>query len=214
MRHFKNSTIMLVVFFCVLASNGLNAKILWEKELALDANTNSAPLASCLNKDGNGIIVMTVESPKGSFPIKGDNILWEIGANGNAIRILPKNTDGSKVWTNAKPAGVGPGCAIASDSRMGTAPIPFSGVATGGELILAWASRQNMPIVAIQTQPGESAESVAERSSMTAPPPPEIPQPCSPPCCVSVFPIPLLCYPCIFDFDNKEEHLVQNDTCK
>jgi hypothetical protein len=105
---------MLAMFLCVLDSNRVNAGILWGKELVLDANTNSAPLASCLNKDGNGIIVMTVECPKGSFPIKGDSILWEIGANGNAIRILPKNTDGSKIHT--KPDPVGYGCAIASDS--------------------------------------------------------------------------------------------------
>ncbi|MHB0945584.1 MAG: hypothetical protein ACYC3B_00245 [Sedimentisphaerales bacterium] len=116
MRLFKNLTLMSAMFFCVLLSNRVNAGILWEKELILDANTNSAPLDSCLNKDGNGIIVMTVESPKGSFPIKGDNILWEIGADGNSTRILPKNNDGSKVWTNAKPAGVGSGCAITSDN--------------------------------------------------------------------------------------------------
>jgi hypothetical protein len=117
MRLFKSLTLMLAIFFCVSVSSGVNAKILWEKELALDANTNSAPLASCLNKDGNGIIIMTVECPKGSFPVKGDNILWEIGADGNAIRILQKNADGNKVQiNNAMPAGVGPGCAIASDS--------------------------------------------------------------------------------------------------
>jgi hypothetical protein len=90
-----------------------SAGILWEKELVLDTNTNSAPLASCLNKDASGVIVATIECPKGSFPIKGDNILWEVGVDGNATRILPKNIDGSKVWTNANP--VGPGCAIASD---------------------------------------------------------------------------------------------------
>jgi len=80
----------------------------------LDANTNSAPLASCLNKDGNGVIVMTVECPKGYFPTQGDSILWEIEADGKATRISPKNIDGSVVQTNANP--VGPGCAIASDN--------------------------------------------------------------------------------------------------
>ena len=114
MRPFKNSIVMLAMFFCVSISSRVNAGILWEKELVLDANTNSAPLASCLNKDGNSIIVMTVECPKGSFPIKGDSILWEIGADGNATRISPKNIDGSKVWTNADPVGFG--CAIASDN--------------------------------------------------------------------------------------------------
>ena len=114
MKSFKNSKKILAIFFCILASNSARAGILWEKELVSDANTNSAPLASCLSKDGNSIIVTTVECSKGSFPIKGDNILWEIGADGNATRISPKNIDGSKVWTNAMP--VGPGCAIASDS--------------------------------------------------------------------------------------------------
>lgn len=112
MRFFKSLILVLAIFFFIFVS-GVNAGILWEKELVLDANTNSAPLASCLNKDGNGIIVMTLECPKGSFPIKGDNILWKIGADGNVIRILPKNTDGSKVYTKPDPAG---NCAIASDS--------------------------------------------------------------------------------------------------
>jgi len=50
------------------------------------------------------------------------------------------------------------------NSRMATAPIPFKGTATGGELILTRrTSERNMPIVSIQTQAGESAESVAER---------------------------------------------------
>lgn len=116
MRFLKNSSIMLAALFCTSFSNGLNAEILWEKELALDANTNSAPLASCLNKDGNGVAVMTVECPKGTFPTKGNNILWEIDSNGNTNRIVPKNIDGSNVLTSAIP--VGPGCAVASD-RLG-----------------------------------------------------------------------------------------------
>lgn len=53
-----------------------------------------------------------------------------------------------------------------------------------------------------------------ECSSMTAPPPPQIPQLCNPPCCISTFPFPTLCYKCIFDNENKEEHLVQNDSCE
>jgi hypothetical protein len=113
MKLFKNLTIMMVMLFCVMISRRVNAGILWEKELALDANTNSAMLASCLNKDASGVIVTTIECPKGSFPKKGVNILWEIGSDGNAARIVPKNTDGSQIWTNANP--VGPGCAIASD---------------------------------------------------------------------------------------------------
>lgn len=115
MRLFQNSTMILAACFCVLVSNGLNAKIVWDKDLVFDANTNSSPLASCLNKNANGVIVMTVECSKGSFPLRGgDSILWEIGADGNTTRISPKNIDGGKVWTNAKP--IGPGCAIASDN--------------------------------------------------------------------------------------------------
>ena len=52
-----------------------------------------------------------------------------------------------------------------NDTKMTmlTSSIPFNGVATGGELIVANVSGQNMRIAAIQTQPGESAESVASR---------------------------------------------------
>jgi len=114
MNIFDTSKKILTVFICLLASSIASAGILWEKELVSDASTNSGPLASCLNKDASGVIVTTTECPKGSFPIKGDNILWEIKADGNATRILPKNADGSKVWTNAIP--FGPGCTIASDS--------------------------------------------------------------------------------------------------
>ncbi len=114
MNIFDTSKKILTVFICLFASSITSAGILWEKELVLDANTNSAPLASCLNKDASGVIVSTIECPKGSFPIKGDNILWDIKGD-DAIRLMPRNIDGSKVWTNAIP--VGPGCAIASDSN-------------------------------------------------------------------------------------------------
>jgi hypothetical protein len=98
MRFFKYLT--LVIFFCVLVSNRINAKILWERELVPDANTNSTPFASCLNKNGDGIFVMTIESPKGSLPLLGGNcVLWEIGADGNAIRTLLKDNTGTKVQT-------------------------------------------------------------------------------------------------------------------
>ena len=80
MSIFNISGKMLIIFFCLLASSMANAGILWERELTADANTNSGPLAFCLNKDANGVIVTTIECPKGSFPIKGDNILWEIKA--------------------------------------------------------------------------------------------------------------------------------------
>jgi len=110
-------TIILVTFLFVWFSNSVNAKILWERELVLDANTNSAPLASCLNKDGNGIIVMTRECPKGEHPLfGGDLALWEIEIDGSATRTMPKDANGNWIWTNSHPAGVGPGCAIAMDS--------------------------------------------------------------------------------------------------
>jgi len=115
MKNFRNSVLILAICFCVFVLNVVNAGILWEKELVLNANTNSSPLASCLNKDANGVIVMTAESPKGSFPIsRGDSVLWEVGVSGNTTRILPKNIDGNTIQTKAKP--VGPGCAIASDN--------------------------------------------------------------------------------------------------
>ncbi len=116
MRIFDSFGKVLTIFFCLLASSISSAGILWEKELATDVNTNSAPLASCLNKDGNDIIVMSAECPKGSLPIMGDSVsvLWEIGVDGNVTHVSPKNIDGSKARTNAIP--IGPGCAVASDS--------------------------------------------------------------------------------------------------
>lgn len=108
MKLFQNSIVILAICFSVLISNELNAKIVWDNDLVFDANTNSAPLASCLNKDGNGVIVTTVECPKGSFPLLGgDNILWEVGVSGNTTRILPKNIDGNTIQTKAKPVGPG-----------------------------------------------------------------------------------------------------------
>jgi hypothetical protein len=110
---------MLVIFLFILVS-GVSAKILWEKELVPDVNTNSAPLTSCLNKDGNGIIVMTRECPKGKHPVFGGELaLWEIGIDGNIARTMPKDdVTGSRIWTNTHPAGVGPGCAIVSNSDL------------------------------------------------------------------------------------------------
>jgi hypothetical protein len=39
------------------------------------------------------------------------------------------------------------------------------------------------------------------------------PTPCWPFCCISTFPIPSKCYPCIFDFDHPDPHMVQNNSC-
>jgi len=107
-------TIMLVTIFSVWFSNSVNAKMLWSRDLS-DANTNSVPLASCLNKDGDGIIVMTRECPKGNLPnISGDLALWEIGINGSITRTEPKDVNGNRIWTDADY--IGRGCRIASDS--------------------------------------------------------------------------------------------------
>jgi hypothetical protein len=117
MRPFKNLTIMLVMFFGILTSSAVNAGILWERELVLDANTNSVPLASCVNKDSNGIIVMTRESPKGKSPAHGgDLVLWEIGIDGGVTRTMPKDASGNQIWTSADY--IGHGCRIAS-GRLG-----------------------------------------------------------------------------------------------
>ncbi len=119
MRLFKNSTITLTIYFCMLFANNSNAKVLWEKELILDTNTNSAPLASCLNKDANGIIVMTRECPKGKFPVLGGDLaLWEIGTDGNVNRTMPKDANGNRIWTNTHSTGVGPGCAMVNDNNL------------------------------------------------------------------------------------------------
>ena len=105
-----------MVIFSVSVSNRVSAKILWSKDL-VDANTNSVPLASCLNKDANGIIVMTRECPKGKLPALGGNVvLWEIGIDGSVTRTLPKDANGNKIWTNSNPAGIGSGCAIVSNN--------------------------------------------------------------------------------------------------
>src|SRR4030043_233729 len=113
MRISKSSAIIFAAFFWLMAPDGANAKILWEKKLALDANTNSAPLASCLNKDSKSIIVMTRECPKGEHPVfGGDLALWEIEIDGSVTRAIPKETNGNRIWTNSYPAGAGPGCAI------------------------------------------------------------------------------------------------------
>lgn len=114
MRTFKNSMLMITAFFCVFITRDTNAKIIWSKDLIPGVNVNSSPLASCLKKDGSGVIVIAIESPKGTFPINGDCALWEIGVDGNAVRILPKNVSGGTVQTNANPTW--PGCAIVSDN--------------------------------------------------------------------------------------------------
>ncbi|HUT29943.1 MAG TPA: hypothetical protein VMX13_09135 [Sedimentisphaerales bacterium] len=115
MKLLENSTVILIAWFCLLIPSESKAKIAWDKDLVFDANMNSTPLACCSNKDGDGVIVMAVECPRGAFPVRGgDSVLWKIGADGKTTRISLRNIDGGKVWTNAK--SIGPGCAIASDN--------------------------------------------------------------------------------------------------
>lgn len=106
---------MMVCLYSLIAKR-VNASILWERELAYDVNTNSSPLASCINRDANGVIVITKVGPKGTFLSEGGNcILWEIGINGNIVRkVLLKDAGGNIIKTNA--LAVGPGCAMASDN--------------------------------------------------------------------------------------------------
>ena len=116
MINFNNSKRMLTVFLCISISTLANASILWERDLTYDVNTNSSPLASCVNKDANTVIVITKVGPKGTFLSEGgDCVLWEIGINGNIVkRPLLKSADGNTIKTNA--IAVGPSCAMASDN--------------------------------------------------------------------------------------------------
>jgi len=115
MKLFENWTMVLAACFCVLVAGESKAKIAWDKDLVFDANMNSTPLACCTNRDGDGVIVMAVECPRGALPVRGgDSVLWKIGADGKTTRIPLRNAEGDKVWTNAK--AIGPGCAMASDN--------------------------------------------------------------------------------------------------
>jgi hypothetical protein len=117
MRFFQNSAMVLTMYFCIFISNRANADILWSKDLIFDSNTNSTPLASCINKDANGVIVITKTGPKGSFLTKGyyDCVLWELGFQGEILRrTLIKDIDSKTIQTNAVTAG--PGGIMASDS--------------------------------------------------------------------------------------------------
>jgi hypothetical protein len=116
-RLFQNWIKILALFLCISVScREAIAGVSWEKDLVYDVNTNSSPLASCINKDTNGVIVMTKVGPKGTFLSDGgDCILWEIGAGGNIVRkVLLKDASGNAIKTNALAAGLG--CAMASDS--------------------------------------------------------------------------------------------------
>ncbi|MDD5134228.1 MAG: hypothetical protein PHP01_02300, partial [Phycisphaerae bacterium] len=137
MRFFKSLILVLAIFFSIIVST-VNAKVLWEKELVSDANTNSIPLASCLNKNGDGIIVMTRECSKGKFPVLGGNlVLWEIGINGSAARTMPEDANGNRIWTNADYIGLG--CRIASDK--------FGNLLTVGILNKPGEKRQKIAVI-------------------------------------------------------------------
>lgn len=137
MRFFQTIRIIIVLIF-VFMPNQTTAKILWSKDL-LDVNTNSVPLASCLNKDANGIIVMTRGCPKGKFPVgEGSLALWEIGIDGTTTRTEPKDVNGSRVRTNGDSVGVG-GCAMISNN--------FGDILTVGILNKSGEKRQKIAIV-------------------------------------------------------------------
>lgn len=114
MKFYRN--LIVVLFFCFCVFSIASARILWNKELIFNENTNSIPLASCVNKDQNGVFVITKTGPKGAFVSgKGDCTLWEIGADGNiARRDLFKDANRDSIQTSA--IAIRPGCAMASDS--------------------------------------------------------------------------------------------------
>lgn len=113
MKIYQNSK--MVFFFSLWIAGSLSAKTAWDQSLIYDDDTNSTPLASCDNKDKNGLFVITKTAPKGTFLNReGDCILWEIRTNGGiARRVLLENSDGKSIRTNA--IEVGPGCAMSAD---------------------------------------------------------------------------------------------------
>jgi len=152
---FLTFLILLCVNQVYAEDNGSALKILWEKDLVLDTNTNSVLIASCLNKDGDGIIVMTRESPKGTVPIQtGDCVIWDVSADGNTIRTLPKDGNESKIQTGAEP--IGPGCAIASDS--------FGNLLTVG--ILSKQKDEKRQKVAIVSKADKAEKIMSHRNSI------------------------------------------------
>lgn len=100
----------------ILTASKCMAANTWEIDLLPDPNTNSAPLASCVDEKTGRIIVVTKSGPRGSFLHKeGDCSLWEIGTDGqimNRIRLSDKSGNGIRTSATA----AGPGCAMAADS--------------------------------------------------------------------------------------------------
>jgi hypothetical protein len=106
---------MIVLFFYTWYTSRVCAKIVWHQDLVCDPNTNTGPLASCINNNGNGIFVITKTESRGTFLDKeGECILWEIKVGGDIVRrVLLRDANGNTIQTNAQD--VGPGCAMASD---------------------------------------------------------------------------------------------------
>jgi hypothetical protein len=138
MIFFKKSILALAILFFISATKIACAEMLWNKELVSDVNTNSIPLASCLNKDANGIIVITRECPKGKYPVLGGDLaLWEIGIDGRVTRAVPNDANGNRIWTNADYIGFG--CRIASDR--------FGNLLTAGILNKPAEKKQKIAII-------------------------------------------------------------------
>jgi len=93
-------------------------KIRWDKSLIYDANTNSSPLAACINKDANGIFVITKIGLQGTFLAKGSRcVLWEIRDDGQLTKqpVLLRDGGGNMITTDALTFGYG--CAMVADSN-------------------------------------------------------------------------------------------------
>lgn len=100
-----------------IVANRALAVIAWEIELISDPNTNCTVLASCDSDEADRIYVITKAGPRGGFlHQEGNCLLWEIKEDGRITRrTLLTDKTGRKIRTNALP--IGPGCAMAANSR-------------------------------------------------------------------------------------------------
>jgi hypothetical protein len=116
----RKSATAIVLLSClfVLGSKSI-AGILWDRDLAFDSNTNSFLVASCANKDANGVIVIAKVGPRGSFLHNGGGcVLWEVDTNGNVLQKSSiRNTDDSTVRTNA--VGIA-SASVMAENKLGT----------------------------------------------------------------------------------------------
>ena len=118
MRIFHQASKLLTILLCILFPNLVMGKIRWDKSLIYDANTNSSPLAACINKDANGIFVITKIGLQGTFLAKGSRcVLWEIRDDGQLTKqpVLLRDGGGNMITTDALTFGYG--CAMVADSN-------------------------------------------------------------------------------------------------